>query len=232
MLHEATAEGGLGFCGVVLGSLLPAPYHGPLVVALDSSILIDLQQHGSEIFDDVVDVNEPKYAEELNSLSDLLDLWLLRDIRLIVTPRSYTDAKRTTVRFTSRRGPTIRALAESLAFQYGDWTQPAPSEVEVTTGSQSVRGLPDSADKDLVAEAVAVGAHVFLTRDDVLIANVHVPESGPRVCLPSVLMRDLHDSNITHFSGGLCHEPPCPYAELSVPGPDLGKWAGLLAIFE
>lgn len=232
MLHEATAEGGLGFCGAVLDSLLPTPYHGPLVVALDSSILIDLQQHGSEILDGVVEVSEPKYAEELDSLGQLIDLWLLRDIRLIVTPRSYTDAKRITARFTTSRGPTIRALAESLAYQYGDWTKPAPSEGEGTTSSHGVRGLPESADKDLVAEAVAVRAHVFLTRDDVLIANVQVPESGPRVCLPSVLMRDLQKWNITHFSGGLCHEPSCPYVTLSVPGPDLGKWSGLLAIFE
>lgn len=232
MLHEATVEGGLGFCGAVLDSLLPTTYHGPLVVALDSSILIDLQQRGTEMFDGVVDVSEPKYAEELDSLGQLIDLWLLRDIRLIVAPRSCTDAKRITARFTSSRGPTIRALAESLAYQYGDWTEPAPSEGEGAMSSYGVRGLPNGADKDLVAEAVAIRAHVFLTRDDALIANVQVPELGPWVCSPSALMRELQNSSITHLSGGLCHGSSCPYAAFSVPGPDLGKWTGLLSIFE
>lgn len=232
MLHDPTADGGLGFCGVTLPTILPQGYHGPLVVALDSSILIDLQQHGSEIFDDEVSVAEPKYAAELDSLGQLIDLWLLRDIRLIVTPRSYTDAKRVTEAFSSRRGPTIRALAQSLAFQLGDWVEDAPSEWLDLGAHADVRGLPDSADRDLVAEAVMVGAHIFLTRDAKLVANVHVPDGALRACLPSDLARELAAANVTHFSGGLCDDPECPYPAFDTPGPDTGKWTGLLSIFE
>lgn len=37
MLHEVTYEGGMGFCHKALPSVLPYGYHGPLVVALDST---------------------------------------------------------------------------------------------------------------------------------------------------------------------------------------------------
>jgi len=232
VLSDATADGGLGFCGVALPALLPHGYHGPLIIALDSSILIDLQQHGSEIFDREVTVDEPKYAAELDSLGQLVDLWLLRDIRLIVTPRSYTDAKRVTESFSSRRGPTIRALAQSLAFQLGDWREDAPSEWLDLSSHIDVQGLPDSADRDLVTEAVAVGAHIFLTRDAKLIANVRVPDQSLRVCLPSDLASELSSANVTHFAGGLCDDPACPYPAFDAPGPDLGKWTGLLSFFE
>lgn len=232
MLHNATADGGLGFCGAALPAILPHCYHGPLIVALDSSILIDLQQYGSEILDGEVSVDEPKYAAELDSLGRLIDIWLLRDIRLIVTPRGYTDAKKVTDNFSSRRGPTIRALAQSLAFQFGDWSEEAPSERLCLGAHVDVQGLPESADRDLVEEAVEVGAHIFLTRDAKLIANVRVPDRTLRTCLPSDLVHELDAAHVTHFSGGLCDDPACPYPAFDIPGPDIGKWTGLLSIFE
>ena len=47
VLHEVTYDGGMGFCHDALPGLLPEGYHGPLVVALDSNALIDLQHHGN-----------------------------------------------------------------------------------------------------------------------------------------------------------------------------------------
>jgi hypothetical protein len=47
-----TADGGLGFCYAALPRLLPRGYHGPLVVALDSNALIDLQQYGNLLLND------------------------------------------------------------------------------------------------------------------------------------------------------------------------------------
>lgn len=231
MLFDATGEGGLGFCGSELPDLLSPSYHGPLVVALDSSILIDLQQHGSAVLGGEEDVEEPKYAKQLASLGWLIDIWLIRDIRFIVTPRSYTDAKKVTERFTSRRTPTVQALAESLAFQMGDWQVPAPSEWRDLQTERKVHGLPNNADRDLVEEALAVGAHVFLTRDDGLVANVSIPDGKLRVCMPADLEEQLGRANVGHFAGGLCREPGCPYPEFP-PAPDMGKWAGLLSIFD
>jgi len=47
VLHEVTGDGGLGFCHPAVPNLLLPGYHGPLVVALDSNALIDIQQHGA-----------------------------------------------------------------------------------------------------------------------------------------------------------------------------------------
>lgn len=128
-----TEDGGLGFCHEALPGLLPPGYHGPLVVVLDSNILIDLQLHGAALMNDEPlpehVARDKKYAVDLAALADLLNLWLLRDIRFVVTPRSKTDAKRgITQAFLDRRLPSVNALADSLAFQFGDWSVPTPSD--------------------------------------------------------------------------------------------------------
>lgn len=230
MLHEATKDGGLGFCYEALPSVLPWGFHGPLVVALDSSVLIDLQEYGNVLLNgEVPDGVDEKYATDLGSLADLLELWLIRDIRFVVTPRSLTDAKRVSKRFLDRRLPAIRAIAESLAFQLGDWTYPAPSAHSPRRlGDDS--GLPDGADRDLVLEAQAVGAHVFLTRDRLVEERVSL--SGPRmaVAAPSWLATELVNAGVQLFYGGTCAGPACPYYGWSLLAPDMGKWGGLLSI--
>ena len=84
MLHKPSADGSLGLCHPALPGLLPSGHHGPLVVALDSNILIDLQQHGSELLDEGGLISEGNatrgYPAELAALADLLNLWLLRDM--------------------------------------------------------------------------------------------------------------------------------------------------------
>jgi len=56
--------------------LLPG-YHGPLVVALDSNALIDLQQHGAALLNDeplpMRVVADDAYSSELVGLADLLN---------------------------------------------------------------------------------------------------------------------------------------------------------------
>ncbi|OZD03415.1 hypothetical protein CH275_16725 [Rhodococcus sp. 06-235-1A] len=202
---------------------------------MDSNILIDLQQHGSALFDDNEDLgaHDPEYRAELFALSYLVNIWLMRDIRFIVTPRSYTDAKRPTHRFLSGRVPTIEALADSLAFQYEDWNLAAPSETEVRIDADREIGLGDSADRDLVLEAESVGAHVFLTRDVRLRKNVRTDTSELRVLSPTGLETGLMDGHVSlPWGGGLCSQNRCPYLSVDVPGPDMGKWSAFLGIFE
>ena len=74
MLHEVTADGGVGFCQAALPALLPPCYHGPLVVALDSNVLIDLQQHGAELLSGEDVGVQANYEEELGSI---VDIWML-----------------------------------------------------------------------------------------------------------------------------------------------------------
>lgn len=230
MLHDVTADGGLGFCHSALSSVLPLDYHGPLVVALDSNVLIDLQEHGNLVLNGEVPAKvDAEYANDLAGLGDILNLWLLRDIRFVVTPRSLTDAKRLSQRFIDRRLHTVEAIAESLAFQFGDWTYPPPTEwLGRHLGTET--GLPLGADRDLVLEAQAVGAHVFLTRDKLVIKRVSL--SGPPMAVvpPAWLADELVSAGVQPFLGGTCGGNACPYKG-SMPAPDTGKWGGLLSIF-
>lgn len=231
VLHEVTADGGVGFCYEALTGLLPPDYHGPLVVALDSNVLIDLQQHGAGLVNDE-DLGVPEdYEEELLALGSIVDIWLMRDIRFIVTPRSRTDAKRQSERFLATRGPAVDALALSLAFQFGNWRVSAPSENPAPLVG-SVTGIPDGADRDLLLEAQAVGAHVFLTRDEQVLTEASVVGPDLRILRPTDLAGELVAGGVELFAGGRCHAVDCPYADFSLPAPDMGKWGGLLSLFE
>jgi hypothetical protein len=229
MLRDVSAEGGLGFCHDALPSVLPRDYHGPLVVALDSNVLIDLQEHGNRLLNgDLPAGIDAKYADDLAGLADVLNLWLLRDIRLVVTPRSLTDAKRLNHRFIDQHLPAIEAIAESLAFQLGDWTYPAPSErQEPHVGTET--GLPPGADRDLVLEAQAVGAHVFLTRDRRVLRRVSLSGPPMEVAPPAWLAGELVSAGVQPTFGGTCGHDACPYKGAML-APDTGKWSSILSI--
>jgi len=228
VLHQVSAEAGLGFCHAVLPELLQVGYHGPLVVALDSNVLIDFQTHGSEMLNDEIGVAEAKYAEELRCLATLLDLWMLRDIRFVVTPRARSDAKRSIPGFDEM----IDGLAKSLAFQFGDWTYPAPSNRPAPPPVGDEHGLPLGADRDLVLEAQAAGAHTFVTRDRRVLRRTVLTGPSMRICAPSDLAEELVTSGIGLMAGGLCEEQGCPYGNTRTPAPDIGKWGPLFAHFE
>lgn len=230
MLHEVTADGGVGFCHDAVPALLPPGYHGPLVVALDSNVLIDLQQYGAELLNAEGLGVEADYEAELLAIGSIVDIWMLRDIRFIVSPRSRTDAKRLSERFLATRGPAVDALAQSLGFQYGDWSVSAPSESSLPVLG-SVTGIPDGADRDLLLEAQAVGAHVFLTRDEQVLTAAFVEGPVLRILRPTDLADELVLGGVQLFAGGQCLAEDCPYAAFSIPAPDLGKWGGLLSLF-
>ena len=81
MLHEVTADGGLGFCHAAVPELLPVGYHGPLVLAFDSNVLIDLQEHGGNLLNgEDLTVGEG-YEEQLLALGTILDIWMLRYLK-------------------------------------------------------------------------------------------------------------------------------------------------------
>ncbi len=231
VLHEVTVDGGLGFCHAAVPELLPIGYHGPLVVAFDSNVLIDLQEYGGSLLNgEDLGVDEG-YEEQLLALGSILDVWMLRDIRFIVTPRSRTDAKRLSKRFLATRGPAIDALAESLAFQYGDWSVAAPSDRKVAPIG-SVTGIPDGADLDLLLEAQSVGAHAFLTRDEKVLTSAVLTGPALRILRPTEVADELVLSGSKLLEGGLCLTEHCPYREFSLPLPDLGKWRGVMSLFE
>lgn len=229
VLQDVSAEGGLGFCHEALPDLLAPGYHGPLVVALDSNVLIDLQQHGNEMLDDdEILVAEERYAEELRCLGRLLNLWMLGDIRFVVTPRARTDAKRNLPGFDA----LIHGLAHSLAFQHGDWSYPAPQNGPTLPTIGDERGLPDPADRDLVLEAQTAGAHVFLTCDRRVLRRAVLTGRSMRVCAHSDVADDLVIRGVELIGGGTCGALGYPYQVTMVPAPDMGEWGPLLAHFE
>lgn len=232
VLREWTEDGGVGFCHAGLPGLLPRGYHGPLVVALDSNALIDPQQDGNLLLNGNLPDVDVTYAEDLAGLTDLLNLWLLRDIRFVVTSRSLTDARKVTRRFLDRRLPAVEAIANSLAVQDGDWTATAPSQGETPAPVGDEMGLPDGADRDLVLEAQAVGAHAFLTRDRLVLERVSLSGPAMAVVAPRALAVELIGAGVQPFFGGTCGAEDCPYADWPFPAPDMGKWGGLLSIFE
>lgn len=217
----------MGFCGAVLPSLLHGTYHGPLVVAVDSSVLVDLQMHGVEVLEQDVRVAESKYRAELEALGWILDLWLLRDIRFVVPPRAKSDAR--TGHVPTSREPAIDAIEQSLAFQLDfpeKWPEPASLEPGI-----EVLGLPAGGDLDLVQEALGLRASVFLTRDYTVIRRADIKGAAMRVISPKTLAAELRRAGVSHFTGGICRAPGCPYLTTRIPGPDLGKWSGLLSHF-
>lgn len=229
MLHDVTSDGGPGFCHTVLPSVLPGGYHGPLVIALDSNVLIDLQEHGNILLNGEEPGGvDPIYADELDALATILDRWMLHDIRFIVTPRSLTDAKRISQKFLENRHPAVEAIARSLAYQLADWTYVAPSYQSLRMIGME-RGLPDGADRDLVLEAQAAGAHVFLTRDRLVLEKAAL--TGPKIAIvpPTWLADELTIAGVGPYGGSTCGENTCVY-EGSLPAPDIGKWGSLLSV--
>lgn len=232
MLHERTYSGGLGFCHEAI-SFLPVDYHGPLVMSLDSNILIDLREHGAALLNDdhIADLDEG-YARDLNGLGQILNLWLGRDIRFIVTPRSLTDARKRTERFVNSQAPAVEAITEALAFQLDDWEQPALSASHSRPSVGDETGLPLGADRDLVLEAQSIGAHLFLTRDKRVLRRTQL--SGPQLAImsPAAVADIFRQKDVGLFAGGNCDSPDCPYGRWSLPFPDSGKWVPLLSLFD
>lgn len=236
-LHEITDEAGFGFCHDALPGLLPENYHGPLVIALDSSILIDLQDFGLEVTSGSLTlehVGERRYFAELMALSRILHIWQLRDIRFILTPRARIDSRKIRSEDAhQRRMASIDAIADSLSFQLEEWGVDLASETSLDAPALPIPGLKES-DRRLVEEAVALGAHVFLTRDNEVVARAGELDLETVVARPSTVAAALAQTGAEDLfsTGGVCGHVECPYGEREPLLPDIGKWSGLYSIFD
>lgn len=111
--------------------------HGPLRVALDTSILIDYGTYGAAIWSDAdfdPDATEANYRAELFALYRLLHLWTYRDIRLHVFARQLDDCRR---RITGERAQlrmlqvkqlagALRCLGQGTEGMAAPWGEPWP----------------------------------------------------------------------------------------------------------
>ncbi|MBL8776008.1 MAG: hypothetical protein JNK12_08760 [Acidimicrobiales bacterium] len=149
---------------------------GPLLVALDTNILIYLAKYGEDIFEGVEPAGlEPQLSEQLAALGAILNIWMMSDIRLYVSPHAVEAGE-------PERDRELEAQVDNLAealWHIETWIEQAPSPAPVARSDQRrmqeprslgdvvperKRGRPNP-DYLLVADAIDRGCHVFLTND-------------------------------------------------------------------
>ncbi|WP_449407120.1 hypothetical protein [Microbacterium maritypicum] len=232
---RAAGDGGLGFCYGSDPDLFRgcgALEDGPLLIALDSNIIFDLEDHGAAILDgeEIIGV-DAKLQAQLGALGQILELWLLRDIRFIVVPRTRLDyRKEPSVERVASRERTFRRIEAAVTFQADDWgdehrrflgERPATAAVEEAIARVSIL------DGLMLRSAWDAGVDVFLTRDDTVLAAVaDSPPSFPLVLDPAGLMGHLSSMGSNAFDLGTVEHAGCRWA-VGVPFGDSGKWVPL-----
>lgn len=172
--------------------------YGPLRMAWDTNILVDYAEFGHLMWeaDDEFDppISEPRYREELIALDAILQLWMMRDIRVRAPERQILDAQRELDE--AKWEMRARELHHFLAA-----LQCIELDKEVLQDVQPFDALPDGSssdewDESLVQEAIETGCHVFLTRDTRLRRRLDriARESFMVITSPSDLCRVLADA--------------------------------------
>ena len=141
--------------------------YGPLRIAWDTNLIIDYAEFGDQMWEDGEfdpPITEPRYRTELIALTNLMNLWMMRDIRVRAPLRQIHDARRALSedQWTVRE----RQLEEFLsALACIELDKKVLSEVKPFGILSDEDDTNDKWDESLVLEAVATGCHVFLTRD-------------------------------------------------------------------
>lgn len=237
-MRDLSDENEIGFCYDIDRSLFLGwqVSDGPLVVAFDTNILIDLAERGRAVFDgdelppEVLEPNRTHLVE----LARLLELWLTRDIRFVPLTRSLTDVgKGMSPERHALRSETMSKLRESLSFQSDSWeqgtTDPTDDAHVDLANAISASEIPPTADREMVQEACRLGVDVFLTQDDRLILRGRRLADGvPRIESPTSLMARLDRLGVSQLSGGRVAHKGCHYPPVDLL-PSMNKWNGLLS---
>jgi hypothetical protein len=175
---------------------------GPLRLAWDTNILSDYADFGALIWADEEfepPVTEDKYRAEVLALYALMQLWMMRDIRIRVPQRQVDDARRQLE--TERRRVRIHQIEQlrSALVCVGldadiDHALGHLPPFPVTSGN-------DEWDRSLMSEALLTGCHVFLTRDRVVLHRApEMAASWLAVMSPTQLMAALRRANETSIT--------------------------------
>ncbi len=137
---------------------------GPLIVGMDTNVLIDYIDNINFIWADPEPMNPTRWNSRAGGLKDLMTLWSWRDIRFVIQSQQLDDAKRT---LTIERREQRQELLDAF---YTDTFERSQRDT-----LRSVRGgeipvdvlnrLPAGVDRSLVTAALAQGCHAFLTED-------------------------------------------------------------------
>jgi hypothetical protein len=171
---------------------------GPLTVVWDTNLLIDYFQHGRALWKDEPLPDElGDYGDELEALQLIVAVWVIRELRFHILPRVLVDAKRKLSQ--KRRGERINALENFAAALrlVGSEHEPASARSRARSlksngGLRRVLAQVPSTDRPLVADAVELDAHVFLTRDrGVLACKQGLRPFGLLIATPADLLEQL-----------------------------------------
>jgi predicted nucleic acid-binding protein len=154
--------------------------HGALRLAWDTNILIDYAKYGQLIWaDDEPDfpIEGEHYQEELVALREIMNLWMLRDIRIRMPFRQIYDAK---LRLESKPEELWEKEIEQFhktqeirlwqLEQFHSALSCISLDAEIDSNVNPFDTLRDGSsndewDKSLLEEAIATGCHIFLTGD-------------------------------------------------------------------
>ena len=200
---------------------------GPLRIAWDTNLLVDYFQYGRALWDGetLPDLVGGSYGEELAGLQLIMALWVMRDIRFYIPKRALTDGKRalTGQQYEDRRrafDEFARALS-LLEWEESDQREPPPLVLPASVVDRVLRLLPAGTDRELVAEALSSGAHVFMTRDaGVLKTRAALRPLGLLVATPLDVLEELAACGALNC----LLEPGCAYW----PVPDLQRVTHLI----
>lgn len=161
---------------------------GPLLVALDTSIAIDITEQLDTVDRfDLGQLDPDSWDRDTEALADLIAVWFWRDLRFFVPPSILDDAPPKGIR--SDRLAARRSLVEAFATDYwqrggsetAGWDDSTEELARLPTVSASERELqlkiadggdgrqgilPPGFDGRLVREAIEEGCHAILSRDD------------------------------------------------------------------
>lgn len=232
---RALGDGGPGFCYESDRDLFRGAgslNDGPLLVALDSNIIFDLEEHGEAILEleDTPGVDR-SLAEELLAVGQIIDVWMARDIRFIVVPRTRNDFRRAPSEERMRqREATFRRIELALTFQAGDWEDAGARFRGERPSSPAVDSLIELApdlDALMLRSAWNAGVDVFLTRDvQVLRACGHAGAPLPLIVSPTGLRNRLDSLGNDLLFLGMTDHAGCQWSG-GLPIGDMGKWVPL-----
>lgn len=194
---------------------------GPLLIAWDTNLLIDYFDHGAALWrgEDLTG-SSAAHSEQLEALRLIMALWVVRDIRMMVLPATITDARKGRVRPDRqlRRAEAFAQFTAAITLVGGDYAPPpGPPKLPLRVLEDALHAVPEGGDRNLVRQAVKIGAHVFLTCDlKVLKAAEQVRPFGTVLASPQDMLE------LIAAAGGLwCLQNP--RAHLHWPMPDLHR---------
>lgn len=190
---------------------------GPLIVGLDTAILISLRQELETVVEGAGLVYGPLWSDVSqpeDALRDLVQLWWWRDVRFWVCEVHLADARKPlNAGRRIAREAAVRELERDF-FERGGFETIVPDHIEVvdqpcalhsvpqpldakrTANGHGERRLPKGLrDRQLVQTALEVGCHTFLTTDNgILRCHDALMREGMGVLSPAKLLLELDRS--------------------------------------